>query len=341
LATRVAINGFGRIGRNIVRAARGNDAFEIVAANDIATPAVLAHLLQYDSILGRYPGEVGSNDSAILVDGKEIEIFSAKAPGDIDWGQLGVDIVIESSGLFVNAEQAGAHIGRGHARKVIITAPAKGEDITVCMGVNDAEYRPAEHHVISNASCTTNCLAPVAKVIHESFGIESGLMTTVHAYTGDQRLLDAPHKDPRRSRAAALSLIPTTSGAAEAVARVVPSLAGKFKGFSLRVPVPDVSMVDFSVSTSRPTTAEAVNDALREAAAGSLRGILRVEEGTLVSIDFRGDPSSSIVDAPLTVMASDHHLKVLSWYDNEWGYSCRVCDLTALVATSLPKGPAS
>ena len=261
MATRVAINGFGRIGRNVLRAARGNESFEIIAANDVGTPEVLAHLLQYDSILGRYPGEVTFTDDAIVADGKEIQIFSVRTPGDIDWGRLGVEIVIESSGLFTKAEQAVAHIDRGGAKKVIITAPAKGEDITICMGVNDAAYLPQEHHVISNASCTTNCLAPVAKVVHETFGIESGLMTTVHAYTGDQRLLDAPHPDPRRARAAALSLIPTSSGAAEAVAKVLPVLVGRFRGFALRVPVPNVSMVDFTVLTTRPTTADAVNDA--------------------------------------------------------------------------------
>ncbi|MGC1185295.1 MAG: type I glyceraldehyde-3-phosphate dehydrogenase [Candidatus Dormiibacterota bacterium] len=341
MATRVAINGFGRIGRNVLRAARGNGAFEIVAANDIGTPQQLAHLLQYDSILGRYPGDVSCTDSAIVADGKEVQIFSVRTPGDIDWSSLGVEIVIESSGLFTKAEQARVHISKGGAKKVIITAPAKGEDLTVCMGVNDDAYQPDRHHVISNASCTTNCLAPVAQVIHERFGIESGLMTTVHAYTGDQRLLDAPHPDPRRARAAALSLIPTSSGAAEAVAKVVPALAGRFRGFALRVPVPNVSMVDFTVLTTKETSAEEVNEALRASARNRLKGILRVEEGTLVSIDFRGDSHSSVVDAPLTVMAGDRHLKVLAWYDNEWGYSCRVADLTALVASSLPGGAAS
>jgi len=341
LATRVAVNGFGRIGRNVLRAARGNAGFEIVAANDIGTPHQLAHLLQYDSTLGRYPGEVSYTDSSIVVDGKAVQIFSARAPGDIDWAALGVEIVIESSGLFTRAEQARAHISKGGAKKVIITAPAQGEDLTVCMGVNDDTYDPGQHHVISNASCTTNCLAPVAKVVHESFGIESGLMTTVHAYTGDQRLLDAPHPDLRRARAAALSLIPTSSGAAEAVAKVLPALAGRFHGFALRVPVPDVSMVDFTVLTTKATSAEEVNEALRASARDGLEGILRVEEETLVSIDFRGDSYSAVVDAPLTVMAGDRHLKVLAWYDNEWGYSCRVADLTALVASSLPGGATS
>jgi len=338
LATRVGINGFGRIGRNVLRAARDHSSFEIVAANDVGSPTVLAHLLRHDSILGRYPGEVSATEGGILVDGRELKIFSAAAPGDIDWADLGVEVVIESSGLFTSAEQARPHIDRGGARKVIITAPAqgKGEDITICMGVNDSSYQPSRHDVISNASCTTNCLAPVAKVIHDSFGIESGLMSTVHAYTGDQRLLDAPHPDPRRARAAALSLIPTSSGAAEAVARVLPALEGRFRGFALRVPVPNVSIVDFTVLTTRPTTAEAINAALRTAADTDLKGILRVEDESLVSIDFRGDPHSSIVDSQLTVMAGQRHAKVLAWYDNEWGYSCRVADLTQLVATTLP-----
>ena len=337
LATRVGINGFGRIGRNVFRAAREYATFEIVAANDIGGPETLAHLLRYDSILGRYPGAVGVIDGGILVDGRELKIFSAANPGDIDWAAFGVDVVIESSGLFTNAEQARPHIDRGGAKKVIITAPATGEDITICMGVNDGAYQPARHDVISNASCTTNCLAPVAKVIHESFGIESGLMTTVHAYTGDQRLLDAPHRDLRRARAAAMSLIPTNSGAAEAVAKVLPALDGRFRGIALRVPVPDVSIVDFTVLTTKPTTAEAINAALRSAAETSLMGILRVEDEPLVSIDFRGDSYSSVVDSQLTVTAGQRHAKVLAWYDNEWGYSCRVAQLTQLVATTLPQ----
>ncbi|MGH7643182.1 MAG: type I glyceraldehyde-3-phosphate dehydrogenase [Candidatus Dormibacteria bacterium] len=336
MVTRVGINGFGRIGRNVFRAARENGSFEIVAANDIGTPESLAHLLRYDSILGRYPGDVVAHDQSLTVDGRELKVFAAPAPGDIDWAGLGIEVVIESSGLFVQAEQARPHIERGGAKKVIITAPAKGEDITICMGVNDASYQPRRHHIISNASCTTNCLAPVAKVIHQRFGIESGLMTTVHAYTGDQRLLDAPHRDPRRARAAAMSLVPTSSGAAEAVAKVVPELRGKFAGISLRVPVPDVSIVDFTVLTSKPTSAEAINLALREAAAGELRGILRVEDEALVSVDFRGDSHSSIVDSELTMTAGPQHAKVLAWYDNEWGYSCRVVDLTRLIVSTLP-----
>ena len=336
MATRVGINGFGRIGRNVFRAARDYVSFQIVAANDVGSPGTLAHLLRHDSILGQYPSEVGSTENTILVDGRELQIFSASAPGEIDWGALGVEVVIESSGLFTKAEQARAHIEKGGAKKVIITAPSQGEDITICMGVNEGAYQPGRHHVLSNASCTTNCLAPVAKVIHDSFGIESGLMTTIHAYTGDQRLLDAPHPDLRRARAAAVSLIPTSSGAAEAVAKVLPALEGRFRGLALRVPVPDVSLVDFTVVTTQATTAEAVNDALRLAASTELKGILRVEDEPLVSIDFRGDPHSSVVDAQLTVMVGQRHLKVLAWYDNEWGYSCRVADLTQMVATTLP-----
>ncbi len=334
---RVGINGFGRIGRNFFRAARESTAFEIVAANDIGSAEQLAHLLRYDSILGRYPGQISPGKNSIRVDGKDLTILSNGSPGDIDWAGLGVDLVVESSGVFNKAEQARLHIDRGGAKKVIITAPAEGEDITICMGVNDSAYQPAQHHVISNASCTTNCLAPVAKVLHQDFGIESGLMTTVHAYTGDQRLLDTLHKDQRRARAAALSMIPTSSGAAQAVAKVLPELKGRFQGFALRVPVPDVSIVDFTVITERPTTAEAVNDALRSAAEGELKGILRVEEDELVSVDFEGDPYSSIVDARLTRMSGLRHLKVLAWYDNEWGYSCRVVDLAALVADGLQK----
>lgn len=339
MAVRVGINGFGRIGRNFFRAARESTAFEIVAANDIGSAEQLAHLLRYDSILGRYPGQISHGQNSIQVDGKELEILSTRSPGDIDWAGLGVDLVVESSGVFTKADQARLHIDRGGAKKVIITAPAEGEDITICMGVNDKEYQPRQHHVISNASCTTNCLAPVAKVVHQDFGIESGLMTTVHAYTGDQRLLDSLHKDQRRARAAALSMIPTSSGAAQAVARVLPELKGRFQGFALRVPVPDVSVVDFTVITERPATVEAVNDALRTAAQGELKGILRVEEEELVSVDFQGDSYSSIVDARLTTMAGSRHLKVLAWYDNEWGYSCRVVELAALIADGLQNPP--
>ncbi|MGA8426019.1 MAG: type I glyceraldehyde-3-phosphate dehydrogenase [Candidatus Dormiibacterota bacterium] len=335
MVVRVGINGFGRIGRNFFRAARENGSFEIVAANDIGSAEQLAHLLRYDSILGRYPGTIRHGDSSINVDGKDVQILAAGSPGEIDWGRLGVELVVESTGAFTHADQARLHIDKGGAKKVIITAPGEGEDITICMGVNDKAYQPAHHHIISNASCTTNCLAPVAKVLHQDFGIESGLMTTCHAYTGDQRLLDSLHKDQRRARAAALSMIPTSSGAAQAVARVLPELKGRFQGFALRVPVPDVSIVDFTVITERAASVEAVNDALRKAAEGELKGILRVEEEELVSVDFQGDQHSSVVDARLTMMVGSRHLKVLAWYDNEWGYSCRVVDLAALVADGL------
>jgi glyceraldehyde 3-phosphate dehydrogenase len=337
MTVRVGINGFGRIGRNFLRAAQGNESFEVVAANDITGTKMLAHLLRHDSILGSYPGTVECRETELVVDGKALRVFSdGAAPGEIPWGDLGVELVVESSGFFNRAEKARLHIEKGGARKVIITAPAKGEDVTICMGVNEAVYDPKLHHVISNASCTTNCLAPVAKVLHTSFGIETGLMTTIHAYTGDQRLLDAPHKDPRRARAAALSMVPTTTGAAQAVAQVLPELAGRFQGTAIRVPVPNVSLVDLTVITERSTDVEAVNGALREAAEGELKGILSVTDEPLVSIDFRGDPHSSIVDAPLTMVAGSRHLKVLAWYDNEWGYSCRVVDLCKLVARTLP-----
>ncbi len=332
MAVRVGINGFGRIGRNFLRAARGNDAFEVVAANDITGTEMLAHLLRHDSILGDYPGTVERHDTELVVDGKALRVFSdGAAPGDVPWADLGVELVVESSGHFNRAEKARLHIDKGGARKVVITAPAKGEDVTICMGVNEAVYDPSHHHVISNASCTTNCLAPVAKVIHASFGIETGLMTTIHAYTGDQRLLDAPHSDPRRARAAALSLVPTSSGAAQAVAKVLPELEGRFQGFAIRVPTPNVSLVDLTAITERDTDVESVNGALRVAAEGELKGILSVTDEPLVSIDFRGNSNSAIVDAPLTMVAGSRHLKVLAWYDNEWGYSCRVIDLIAFL----------
>ncbi|MGH7608650.1 MAG: type I glyceraldehyde-3-phosphate dehydrogenase [Candidatus Dormibacteria bacterium] len=335
---RVGINGFGRIGRNFFRAAQGRPELEIVAANDITSPEILAHLLRYDSILGRFPGQVVVEGETLLVDGRPLRVFSGLAPGELDWAGLGVEVVIESSGVFTTAEQASPHLGSGGARKVIVTAPAGGEDLTVCIGVNQERYDPQRHHLISNASCTTNCLAVVAKVLHQRFGIASGLMSTAHAYTGDQRLLDGPHSDLRRARAAAMSLIPTSSGAAKAVELVLPELRGRFQGSALRVPVPDVSLVDFSAVVERPTSVEAVNRAFQDAAAGELQGILRVSEEPLVSIDFIGDSCSAIVDAPCTLMAGDHHVKVMAWYDNEWGYSCRVVDLAVLVAETLPSG---
>jgi glyceraldehyde 3-phosphate dehydrogenase len=335
MAVKVGINGFGRIGRAVLRAARErSDGLDIVAVNDITTPDTLAHLLLHDSILGRYPGTVSADADSIIVDGKAVKVFAERDPQRLPWGELGVDIVVESTGLFTDAEKARAHLDGG-ARKVVITAPAKNEDITICMGVNDAAYNPAEHHIISNASCTTNCLAPVAKVLQDAYGIETGFMTTVHAYTSDQVLLDAPHKDLRRARAATMSIIPTTTGAAQAVALVLPELKGRFHGISLRVPVPDVSLVDLTATLSKSTTVDDVNAQMREAADGTLRGILAVSDEQLVSMDFLHDPHSSILDAPSTMMLGERTVKVLSWYDNEWGYSCRVVDLVGHIAQRL------
>jgi glyceraldehyde 3-phosphate dehydrogenase (phosphorylating) len=335
MPVRVGINGFGRIGRNVYRAAQGRRELEIVAVNDITDPPTLAHLLKYDSILGTYAGDVSADGDALKVDGSSIKVFAEKDPGNLPWKDLGIDIVIESTGLFTDATKAKVHIDKGGARKVIISAPAKNEDITLVLGVNGDKYDPRLHHVVSNASCTTNCLAPVAKVIHDSFGIEAGLMTTVHSYTSDQRLLDAPHKDLRRARAAALSLIPTSTGAATAMALVMPELKGKFHGISLRVPTPDVSLVDLAVTTRDAVSAAIINEALREAAASDLKGILAVTEDELVSSDFKGNPYSAIVDAPLTMVIGDRHGKVFAWYDNEWGYSCRVVDLTVFMGDRL------
>jgi glyceraldehyde 3-phosphate dehydrogenase len=335
MTVKVGVNGFGRIGRAVLRAARErSDGIDIVAVNDITTPATLAHLLLHDSILGRYPGTVSADEDSIIVDGKAIKVFAERDPQRLPWGELGVDIVVESTGLFTDAEKARAHLDGG-ARKVVISAPAKNEDITICMGVNDAAYNPAEHHIISNASCTTNCLAPVAKVLQDAYGIETGFMTTVHAYTSDQVLLDAPHKDLRRARAATMSIIPTTTGAAQAVALVMPELKGRFHGISLRVPVPDVSLVDLTATLSKSTTVDDVNAQMREAADGALRGILAVTDEQLVSMDFLHDPHSSILDAPSTMMLGERTVKVLAWYDNEWGYSCRVVDLVGHIAQRL------
>ena len=335
MALKVGINGFGRIGRNIYRAARGRAELEIVAVNDITDPATLAHLLKYDSILGNFEGKVSAEGNAIKINGSSVRVFAEKDPGNLPWRDLGVDIVVESTGLFTDATKAKVHIERGGARKVIISAPAKNEDITIVLGVNGDRYDPTQHHVVSNASCTTNALAPMAKVLHDSFGIEAGLMTTVHSYTSDQRLLDAPHKDLRRARAAALSMIPTSTGAAKAMALVMPELKGKFHGISLRVPTPDVSLVDLAVMTRDPVSVDTINEALREAAASDLKGILSVTEEELVSNDFKGDSHSSIVDAPLTMVIGDRHGKVFSWYDNEWGYSCRVVDLAVFMGDRL------
>jgi glyceraldehyde 3-phosphate dehydrogenase len=332
---KVGINGFGRIGRNVFRAAQGRPELEIVAVNDITSPATLAHLLKYDSILGNFSGTVSSNGDQLVVDGKAVKVFAERDPGALPWHDLGVAIVIESTGLFTDATKARVHIDKGRARKVIISAPAKNEDVTLVLGVNEKRYNPNQHHVVSNASCTTNCLAPLARVLHESFGIESGIMTTIHSYTSDQRLLDAPHDDLRRSRAAALNIVPTSTGAAKAMGLVMPELKGKLHGMSLRVPTPNVSLVDLTALFRDKVSAETINEALREAAASELKGILTVTEEALVSTDFRGNAYSSIVDALSTMVVGDRHGKVLSWYDNEWGYSCRVVDLAAFMGERL------
>jgi glyceraldehyde 3-phosphate dehydrogenase len=335
MAVKVGINGFGRIGRNVYRAARErNSELEIVAVNDLTDATTLAHLLKHDSILGLFPGAVSVEGDQISVDGSRLTVLAERDPQRLPWGDLGVDVVIESTGFFTDATKARAHIDAG-ARKVIISAPATNEDITVCLGVNHTAYNPDEHHVISNASCTTNCLAPVAKVLSDSFGIEAGLMTTIHAYTNDMVLLDTPHKDLRRARAAGLSIIPTSTGAAKAMSLVMPELKGKLHGMSLRVPVSDVSLVDLSVTLGRAVTAEDVNAEFREAADGALNGILAVSDEQLVSIDFLHDSHSSIVDALSTMVVGDRTVKVLSWYDNEWGYSCRVVELAEHIAGRL------
>jgi glyceraldehyde 3-phosphate dehydrogenase len=335
MPVKVGINGFGRIGRNVFRAAQGRSDLEIVAVNDITDPATLAHLLKYDSILGNYDGSVSAEGDKLTVDGHRVKVFAEKDPGNLPWKDLGIDIVVESTGLFTDATRAKVHMERGGARKVIISAPAKNEDITLVLGVNGDKYDPRNHHVVSNASCTTNCLAPVAKVLHESFGIEAGLMTTVHSYTSDQRLLDAPHKDLRRARAATLSVIPTSTGAASAMALVMPELKGKFHGMSLRVPTPDVSLVDLTAMFRDPVSVETINEALREAAASDLKGIMAVTDEQLVSSDFKGNSHSSIVDAELTMVVGNRNGKVFSWYDNEWGYSCRVVDLAVFMGDRL------
>jgi glyceraldehyde 3-phosphate dehydrogenase len=326
MSVRVGINGFGRIGRNVFRAAAGNSDIEIVAVNDITDNATLAHLLQYDSVFGRYPGEVVAEGDAIVVDGTPIRVFEERDPGNLPWGDLGVDVVVESTGLFTARDKAAKHL-EGGAKKVIISAPAKGPDLTVCLGVNFDDYDPAKHHVISNASCTTNCLAPVAKVLDETFGgLSHAFMTTCHAYTNDQRILDLPHSDLRRARAAALSIIPTSTGAARAIGEVLPHLKGKLDGIALRVPTPDGSVVDLVAEVGRETTREEVNAAMKAAAEGPLKGILGYTEAPIVSRDVIGDPHSSLFDAELT-MVRGTTVKVISWYDNEWGYSCRVVEL--------------
>jgi glyceraldehyde 3-phosphate dehydrogenase len=326
MAIKVGINGFGRIGRNLFRVSMGDKDIDIVAVNDITDPKTLAYLLKYDSVLGNLDAAVEATADGISVNGKAIRVFKEKDPAKIDWPSLGVDLVVESTGLFTNAEDAKKHL-RGPVKKVIISAPAKNEDITICMGVNDENYDAAKHHVISNASCTTNCLAPVAKVLHESFGIEGGLMTTIHSYTNDQRLLDLPHSDLRRARAAALSMIPTSTGAAKAIGLVLPALKGKLDGIAIRVPTPDVSLVDLTVQTSKPVSEASVNQALKAAATGPMKGVLQYCDEELVSVDFLRNPNSSIVDSKLTKALGDKMVKVFSWYDNEWGFSCRMKDL--------------
>jgi glyceraldehyde 3-phosphate dehydrogenase len=336
MATRIGINGFGRIGRQVLKAIKerhGSD-IDIVAFNDLGDLETMAHLLRYDSNYGRYPGKVEVKDGALVVDGDEIKALAERDPAALPWGDLGVDIVIESTGRFTDKESAGKHI-QGGAKKVIISAPAKGEDITICLGVNEDKYDPAKHHVISNASCTTNCLAPAAKVVNDQYTIKRGLMTTIHSYTNDQQILDLPHKDLRRARAAALNIIPTTTGAAKAVALVIPELKGKFDGMSMRVPTPTVSIVDFVAEVEKSTTKDEMIAAFEAAANGPMQGILGVEHDQLVSMDFKGDPRSSIIDVESCQVMGGNLLKVVTWYDNEWGYSCRVADLTKLIGASL------
>jgi glyceraldehyde 3-phosphate dehydrogenase len=331
MAIKVGINGFGRIGRNIMRTALNDKDIQFVAVNDITDAKTLAHLLKYDSVLGNLPHTITHTDDTISVDGKSFKVFKTKDPSELDWASVGADIVVESTGLFTKGADARKHI-RGPVKKVIISAPATDPDATFVLGVNDKKYDPAKHHVVSNASCTTNCLAPVAKVLHDTFGIVCGTMTTIHSYTNDQRLLDLPHKDLRRARAAALSMIPSTTGAAKALKLVIPELDGKLDGYSMRVPTPNVSVVDLTVFVEKPATKESVNAALKAAANGAMKGILAVTEEELVSADFKGNPNSSIVDADYTKVVGDKCVKVLSWYDNEWAYSCRVRDLIKLMA---------
>ena len=330
MSVKVAINGFGRIGRNVFRASMGNPDFEIVGLNDITDNKTLAHLLKHDSVHGNLKADVTYDDDSVTVDGHRIAVFSERDPAQIPWGSVNVEVVIESTGLFTKAELAGKHL-RDSVKKVVISAPAKGEDITIVMGVNDDQYDAAAHKIVSNASCTTNCLAPVAKVLHDEFGIKRATMTTVHSYTNDQRTLDLPHPDLRRARAAALNMIPTSTGAAAAIGLVMPDLKGKCDGFSIRVPTPDVSVVDLVVEIDKPVTAEIVNAALKAAAEGPLLGVLGYTDEPLVSSDFLGDSRSSIVDSQMTRVIRDNMVKILTWYDNEWGYSCRVLDLIKMM----------
>jgi glyceraldehyde 3-phosphate dehydrogenase len=326
MAVKVGINGFGRIGRNVFRTAIGNPDIEFVAVNDLTTPATLAHLLKYDSILGNLKNEITHGEDFIAVDGKKIKVFAERDPAKLDWASVGAQIVVESTGFFTDAEKAKAHLG-STVKKVIISAPAKNEDLTIVLGVNDDKYVAAKHNIISNASCTTNCLAPVVKVLNDTFGIASGIMTTIHSYTNDQVILDTPHKDLRRARAAALSMIPTSTGAAKALKLVIPEMAGKLDGFAIRVPTPNVSVVDLTFVAEKPITAESINAAMKAAAAaGPLKGILAYTEEELVSSDFKGDPMSSTFDSKLTKVVGNTG-KIIAWYDNEWGYSSRVKDL--------------
>ena len=336
MTVRVGINGFGRIGRQSLKALiERAPEVEVVAVNDLVDTKLNALLFKHDSTYGAYPGTVDHTDDSLIIDGREIKVLKERDPAALGWGDLGVDIVLESTGIFTDAARAKAHLDAG-AKKVIISAPAKGEDITIVLGVNEERYDPTAHHIISNASCTTNCLAPAAKVVHDNWTIERGLMNTIHSYTNDQRILDVAHSDPRRARAAGLNIIPTTTGAAKALALVIPDLKGKFDGFSLRVPTPTVSVVDFTADLARPTSAEEVNAAFREAAAGPLKGILGVSDEPLVSTDFRGDTRSSIIDSASTMVIGGTMVKVIAWYDNEWGYSCRVADLIRYVAERIP-----
>jgi glyceraldehyde 3-phosphate dehydrogenase len=325
MAVKVGINGFGRIGRNIFRTAIGNPELEIVAVNDITTPATLAHLLKYDSILGNLKNEITHGADFISVDGKQFKVFAERDPAKLDWASVGAEIVVESTGLFTDAVKAKAHLGPT-VKKVIISAPASNEDLTVVLGVNDDKYDPSKHNIISNASCTTNCLAPVVKVLNDTFGIVSGIMTTIHSYTNDQVILDTPHKDLRRARAAALSMIPSSTGAAKALKLVIPEMAGKLDGFAIRVPTPNVSVVDLTFVAEKPITVESINAAIKAAAEGPLKGILAYTEEELVSSDFKGDSMSSTFDSKLTKVVGNTG-KIIAWYDNEWGYSSRVKDL--------------
>jgi glyceraldehyde 3-phosphate dehydrogenase len=326
MGIKVGINGFGRIGRNIMRAAMNRGDIDFVAVNDITDTRTLAHLLKYDSVLGNLDADIKAGENSITVNGDEFKVFSERDPAKIDWASVGAEIVVESTGLFTSRDKAQLHLG-DTVKKVIISAPAKGEDLTMVLGVNEEAYNPQEHHVISNASCTTNCLAPIAKVLHENFTIKKGLMNTIHSYTNDQRLLDLPHSDLRRARAAALSIIPTSTGAAKAIGLVLPELKGKLDGISLRVPTPNVSVVDFTAEIGKSTSKAEINEVMKAAAEGKLKGILQYSDEPLVSIDFRGNPHSSILDADYTAVLEGNLVKLLSWYDNEWGYSSRVVDL--------------